>query len=115
MLTKISEMPKIIIQNLFNKEIPYSTSENRTVINAIHSFGLDWMHSCGAKGKCTTCKFRVLEGMDNIGPETEAELRYRKLNRLNIDERLACQCSISDDIIIKVPQSGKMPHINYSE
>lgn len=84
-------MPKIIIQNLQNKEI-FTDKENKSLLNAIHENGIDWMHACGAKGKCTTCKVVVQKGIGNFSQETDAELKFRALDRLQANERLSCQC-----------------------
>lgn len=112
-LSKIIDMAKITVKNLFNKTFNASLGSG-TIFNALQEERIDWMHACGTKGRCTTCKFIVVEGSANISPKSEAELKFETLNRLGENERLACQCSAIDDITILVPESSKMPHINYS-
>ncbi|MDH5475322.1 MAG: (2Fe-2S)-binding protein [Cyclobacteriaceae bacterium] len=107
-------MPKITIKNLFNKTI-ITSSSNHNIFASIQKENIDWMHACGAKGRCTTCKFIVLDGLENISSETDKEIKFRNLNKLALNERLACQCSAIDDITILVPENGKMPHMKYSE
>lgn len=107
-------MPRIIIQNLENFSID-SDSTERKVIELIHENGIDWMHACGKKGRCTTCKMIVIEGQSHLSIETERELFYRNQNRLKPNERLACQSSLVDgQVTIRVADANKFPHMTYS-
>lgn len=107
-------MPKIVIQNLHNKEI-FITNENTNLLGAIHENNIDWMHACGGKGRCTTCKVQVLEGLENFCEESLAELKYRAMKRLKPNERLSCQSRIKGDIVVKVASENKFNHIQYSD
>ena len=108
-------MPRIVIQNLGNLTID-SEHPDRKVIEIIHENGTDWMHACGKKGRCTTCRMIVLDGKENLSADTEAELVYRKQNRLRSNERLSCQAQLmKGELIIRVPEINKFPHLDYSE
>lgn len=108
-------MPRIVIQNLGNLTID-SAHADRKVIELIHENGTDWMHACGKKGRCTTCKMIVVEGMENLSPETEPELRYRSQNRLRANERLSCQSTLlQGELLIRVAKINQFPHIEYTE
>ena len=107
-------MAKITIQNLSGREIIVQDFSKPALIQ----FGfnqLDWMHACGGKGRCTTCRFRIMEGADHIAPLTKAEERYREQNLLQLNERLACQSIVLGDIVISVPEDCQLPHLDYSE
>lgn len=104
-------MPKITITSL-EKEI-FCASQNQTLLAAIHQNGIDWMHACGGKGRCTTCAALVVSGHENINERTKNELYYLKNSGLGKDERLACQSTISGDIEVSVPIRNKLPHLNY--
>lgn len=107
-------MAKITIQNLSGREIVIQDFSK----SALYHFGLhqlDWMHACGGKGRCTTCRFKIVEGADHIAPLTKAEERYRAQNLLQLNERLACQAIALDDVVISVPNDCKLPHLDYSE
>lgn len=73
---------------------PLDVPAGRTVLAAIHAAGHAWWHACGAKGRCTTCRVRVLAGAEFITPLTAPELRYRAAGRLPETERLACQAIV---------------------
>ena len=107
-------MPRITIINLHNREI-FSNAENDTALKIIHENNIDWMHACGGKGRCTSCKMIVEEGMSNLAEVTEPEKKYKAQGRLKDNERLACQTKVLSDIRIKVAEINKFPHINYSE
>ena len=107
-------MPEIVIQNLSNKKIVFSDS-NSTILKILHNAGVDWMHSCGGKGNCTSCKVQVLEGTQSLSQMTFPENDYLKMKQLGKDERLACQCKANADLVIRAPEEFKLSHIKYSE
>lgn len=86
-------MVRIRLQHLENRVL-VSEITDRKVIEIIHENGIDWMHACGKKGRCTTCKIRILEGQENLSPETEQEVVFRSQRRLFDQERLACQARL---------------------
>ena len=108
-------MPQIVIENLFNLSIN-STSVHRKVIEIIHENGIDWMHACGKKGRCTTCKIILTSGEENLSSPTKAELEFFRQGRLKPGERLACQAELpSGEIVVRVDKFNKFPHVHYSE
>ncbi len=103
---KISNLSDLTIQNNDN---------NKTVLAIVQENYIDWMHACGAKGRCTTCKFVVKNGKEHLSALTEPEINYGKLNRLASNERLACQVKVNGgNIEIEIPDSSKLPHMDYS-
>ncbi len=107
-------MTQIIITNLFNKTLKIDPNYSN-LLKGIHAHYIDWMHACGGKGKCTTCKAIVLEGMDNVSGLTDAEKLYRAKGLLAINERLTCQIKLEGDITVAIPDENKFPHMNYSD
>ena len=85
----------------------------QTVLQALHAQNLDWMHACGGKGRCTSCRMIVISGQENTGPVTTAEHRFYALNRLKPTERLTCQCTLLGDVVVRVPEATKLPHLTY--
>ncbi len=106
-------MVKIVIENLAQKVL-IAEEPDKTALHHFHSHRIDWMHACGGKGRCTTCKMIVLQGMDNIEELTPAELKYREERQLKDNERLACQSKITGAITIRVPEESKLPHLKYT-
>ncbi|MFC3878921.1 2Fe-2S iron-sulfur cluster-binding protein [Algoriphagus namhaensis] len=108
-------MPEIVIENLFGYKIS-STTSHRKVIDLIHENGIDWMHACGKKGRCTTCKMILVGGEENLSPINDREELFLTQGRLKSGERLSCQSTLlSGKIIIRVADRNKFPHLEYSE
>ena len=105
-------MALLTIENL-----PGATVEvpaGATLLTALQAAGYDWMHACGAKGRCTTCRLEVLVGLENLSPPTDAELRYRAAGRLLPHERLTCQARLpAGEVTGRVPEATQLPHVQY--
>jgi len=106
-------MANIIIHNLADKSVPV-VAPDKPLLHQFQAIRLDWMHACGGKGRCTTCKVLVLEGLENLSATTEAERRFVRLGALRDHERLACQACAQGDVRIAVPDENKLPHLTYS-
>jgi ferredoxin, 2Fe-2S len=108
-------MPRIIIQNLGNFIID-SESTDRKVIELIHENSIDWMHACGKKGRCTTCKMILVKNEAKLSEMTDQELIFKNQGRLKSNERLTCQTRILEgEILIRVAEINKFPHLHYTE
>ena len=107
-------MALLTIENLPGMAI--KVPAGATLLAALQAAGHDWMHACGAKGRCTTCRVRVLAGTEHLGPLTAAEERYRAAGRLLPTERLTCQARLpAGDVMGRVPEATKLPHVQYRE
>lgn len=107
-------MALIIISNMQNREV-LGGDETGAILFQLQQNNIDWMHACGGKGRCTTCKFVIVDGCENLTDLTEAESSYRSNGGLGKRERLACQAKAAGTVVIAVPPSSKLPHINYSD
>ncbi|WP_242920979.1 2Fe-2S iron-sulfur cluster-binding protein [Pontibacter liquoris] len=106
-------MPKLLVQNLGGRQI--TVEPGQTLLRAIQAQGIDWMHACGGKGRCTTCRIIVKEGLAHFSPLTDSERRYREKGRLKDNERLTCQCTLeSGNASGRVPKQTQLPHLKYS-
>ncbi|RNI29844.1 (2Fe-2S)-binding protein [Rufibacter immobilis] len=105
-------MAELTVQNLGG--IVVNVAQGQTVLAALQAAGLDWMHACGAKGRCTSCRMIVLDGAENIAPDTAPETRFRNNGRLKPSERLTCQAQLTGPVTCRVPNQTKLPHMTYS-
>jgi 2Fe-2S ferredoxin len=105
-------MPTLTVQNL-PAAVPVPVGS--TLLAALQAAGHDWMHACGAKGRCTTCRIILVSGAEALTPPTAVELRYRAAGRLQLTERLTCQTRLPEgEATGRVPEATKLPHVQYS-
>ena len=105
-------MPLLTVLNLPDARL--EVLPGQSLLAALHQAGFDWMHACGAKGRCTTCRLQVVSGLDCLSSLTVAELRYRAAGRLGEDERLACQAQLlAGELRGRVPTATHLPHVRY--
>lgn len=108
-------MASIVIRNLSEKTIQ-NPNLSKPLLWIFLENGIDWMHACGGKGRCTSCKAVVLKGEENLIPKSPAELRYESQDQLAANERLCCQAKLTEgDLEIQVPEESKLPHMKYSD
>ena len=107
-------MIQVTIQNLFGKTITCN-SKTKKLLDVLQENYVDWMHACGAKGRCTTCTAIIVEGKENLEDMTPFEKKFVANNRLKDGQRLSCQTVVTGDIVIRVPELYNLPHQNYSE
>src|SRR5687768_13996097 len=100
-------MSKLTVQNLGGATVNVRPAQS--VLHAVQAAGIDWMHACGGKGRCTSCRMIVKAGLDQISPLTAAEQKYREAGRLKANERLTCQCTLLGDVTARVPNQTKLP------
>lgn len=107
------KMGTIFIKNL--SKTVHIQDTTRPLLHNLQLSYIDWMHACGARGRCTTCKAYVLEGTENLSSYTPAEERYFAKGALKAGERLACQAVATGDVTIAVPEENKLPHLRYTD
>lgn len=56
---------------------------------------------CGGRGKCTTCRVRVLDGAANLSPANAIEQRLAKARKWDPTIRLACQARVLGDVTLE--------------
>lgn len=90
-------MPSIKAEGLAT----FQAESNTRLVLALEDAGIDILHRCGGKARCTTCRVEVLEG--DAGPQTNRE--QRRLTRMTDatpTTRLACQVLLEGDLHVQV-------------
>ena len=72
----------------------------QTILEFIQTAGIPHASVCGGRGRCTTCRVQVTEGLTNL--DTASELEAGALARISAprDVRLACQTRPQHDVSI---------------
>lgn len=72
--------------------------EGKILLRAAGEMGLRVSQVCGGDGACGTCRVEVLEGWDNLTPQTPDEWS----KDLEAPYRLSCQAKLKGDVVVKV-------------
>ncbi len=111
----IQIMSKLVIRSLNHKAVSIADPA-RSVLAHLHAQALDWMYACGGRGRCTTCRMRILDGAQHLSEPSAAEMRFRVQHRLRDDERLACQTYLAEgEVLVSVPTPCRLPHLTYTD
>ena len=68
-----------------------SVPKGFSVLEASRAAGIPHLSICGGRGRCSTCRVRVTEGLDRQPPPTDAERTTLTRIRAPDNVRLACQ------------------------
>ena len=71
-----------------------------TILEASRLHGIPHASVCGGRGRCSTCRVRVLEGEDNLSEPSSEELRVLERVGAPPKVRLTCQAVPSGDVSI---------------
>ncbi len=90
-------MPTVTVQG----EKSFEVETGKKLVLAIEDAGIDVMHRCGGKARCTTCRVEILEG--DVAPPEPAEVeRLARETDLGPNVRLSCQIRVEGDLTVKV-------------
>lgn len=59
------------------------------------------LHICGGNGRCSTCRVRVLNGLEHCSERNDTERDISEKMALASDVRLACQTRVSGDVTVR--------------
>lgn len=74
---------------------------DETVLEALLRHGILQAHICGGKGRCSTCRLLILDGLTNCSPRTPREQRLAERLHFPADIRLACQTHVTGPIRLR--------------
>jgi adenylate cyclase len=72
-----------------------------TVLEASRWAAIPHVSVCGGRGRCSTCRVRIVEGVDNLPAPGEAEIRTLARIGSPVNVRLACQVRPRGDVRIE--------------
>ncbi|WP_078428192.1 2Fe-2S iron-sulfur cluster-binding protein [Alkalihalobacterium alkalinitrilicum] len=77
----------------------FEVNEGTKLVLALEDNGIDILHRCGGKAKCTTCRVEVIEG--EFGELTDIEKTAFSAKGIEGQYRLSCQVFVRSDATIK--------------
>jgi adenylate cyclase len=73
----------------------------QTLLAALKDADVPIVHACGGQARCSTCRVRVVAGLEACTPRTEDE--QRMATRIGLEDaiRLACQTRVGTDVTVR--------------
>ena len=98
-------MPKI---KFFPAETEIEVSEGTTILDAALDHNVPLNHNCGGNCACSTCHIVVEQGYGSLGEvsDEEAEMLEEAYGLTELS-RLACQCHVREDLVVRIPEPVK--------
>lgn len=98
---KIIRMPKV---RFLPMDIEVEVPEGTAVLDAALNNNIQIDHNCGGNCACSTCHIIVEKGFETLNPISEDETdMLDEAEGLTEHSRLACQCKIKSDLLVKIP------------
>ncbi len=72
-----------------------------TLLDALLAAGVPLAHACGGHARCTTCRVRVEDGAECLGPRTDDERAMAERLRFDDATRLACQATCGGTSVVR--------------
>ena len=82
-------------------KLSVAVDDGADLLHALLRAGIPHAHACGGNGRCSTCRCRVLEGVEHCLPRNEAEREIAERLRFGPEIRLACQTRIDGDVRLR--------------
>jgi uncharacterized 2Fe-2S/4Fe-4S cluster protein (DUF4445 family) len=77
-----------------------------SILKAAKLAGADLTSICGGKGICGKCRV-IVDKRENAGPITKVEKELFTSEELSAGYRLACQTSVEDSLIVRIPEESR--------
>jgi 2Fe-2S ferredoxin len=95
-------MPKIRFLPL---DVEVEVAEGTTILDAALDNDIKIDHNCGGNCACSTCHVIIESGYDTLKDMTEDEEdMLDEAEGLTDLSRLACQCPVVSDLVVRIPE-----------
>jgi class 3 adenylate cyclase/hemoglobin-like flavoprotein len=72
-----------------------------TILDASIANRIGHYRECGGNGRCTTCRVRIVDGIQNVSPRTKRETEVAAALGWDAVTRLACQAHVHGDVTVE--------------
>ncbi|MDJ0874077.1 MAG: NADH:ubiquinone reductase (Na(+)-transporting) subunit F [Desulfobacterales bacterium] len=100
MFAKAKLLPSGDVKMVINQEKELTTQPGGKLLGSLADQGIFVPSACGGGGTCGQCLVKVHEGGGDILPTELAHITKREARE---GERLACQVSVKQDLLVEVP------------
>jgi 2Fe-2S ferredoxin len=92
-----------------DKEVVVEVGEGETLLDAALDNDLHLNHNCGAVCACSTCHVYIDKGMNDLPEISDKEEDFiDRAENPKINSRLACQCIVSSNIEVTIPDQSSI-------
>ena len=92
-----------------DKEVIVEVGEGDTLLDATLDNDLHLNHNCGAVCACSTCHVYIDKGMNDLPEISDKEEDFiDRAENPKINSRLACQCIVSSNIEVTIPDQSSI-------
>jgi ferredoxin len=99
-------MAKIVVEGVGEYEVP---SGKRLVLALEQDAGIDQLHACGGRARCTTCRVEFIEGEPNRMTVAERDvLQARGLTGVRLSCQILCEHDMKVRAISRLAGSGRV-------
>ncbi len=75
----------------------------KTILETSLANNIPHAHTCGANAVCSSCRVRVVDGLDNVCQRNQKEKILADRLGFTKDIRLGCQAKLKGDIVVRLP------------
>lgn len=98
-------MPKLTVENVGAFEVPEG---KRMVLALEQDCGIDQLHACGGRARCTTCRVEFVEGEPSRMTEAErTKLAEKGLTGVRLSCQILCDHDMTVRAISRLAGSGR--------
>jgi ferredoxin len=98
-------MPKLTVEGVGEFEVP---QDKRLVLALKEEAGIDQLHACGGKARCTTCRVEYVEGEPARMTVAERDvLAARGLSGIRLSCQIQCEADMTVRAISRLEGSGR--------
>jgi|TARA_B100001059_G_scaffold94331_1_gene93586 2Fe-2S ferredoxin len=92
-----------------DKQVEVEVENRDTILDAALDNNLHLNHNCGAVCACSTCHVYIDKGMNDLPEISDKEEDFiDRAENPRINSRLACQCIISSNIEVTIPDQSSI-------
>ena len=100
------QMPKI---RFLPANVEVEVPEGTAILDAALDNNIQIDHNCGGNCACSTCHVIIREGFETLNPISEDEEdMLDEAEGLTESSRLACQCKVTTDLVVFIPEKESL-------
>jgi class 3 adenylate cyclase/hemoglobin-like flavoprotein len=84
-----------------DREVTVESSPGTSILDTALRNSLPHVHDCGGNARCSTCRVRVVNGLEHLSPRTTEEREIAQTYGWTDDIRLACQTRTRGNISVE--------------